>query len=135
MKKTYNNKNNNKANTENFSNADASPSSDVVVDSKLLKNQIEVKYTDDAGYKAEFYGSVKGKDAVHLFDVCFNSDDGFLLGFIQNDEEIINISIDMKELEFDDSWEQEEINELYAMQEDMNFLMESLSKIENYVEP
>ena len=102
---------------------------------KTWKEQIEVKYTDEMGYKAEFYGTVKGKDAVHLFDVCFNSDDGFLLGFIQNDDEIINISIDMCELEFDDSWKQEEIDELYAMQEDMNILMESLSKIENYVEP
>ena len=40
----------------------------------------------------------------------------------------------MKEVEFDDTWTQEEIDQIYAMQEDMNFLMASLSKNENYIE-
>lgn len=98
------------------------------------KEQIKVKYTEEAGYKAEFYGLIDGKEEKHLFDVCFNSDDGVLLGYLKDNEEIINISIDMNELEFDDTWTQEEVDQIYAMQEDMNFLMESLSEIENYIE-
>ena len=79
------------------------------------KDQIEVKYTDEAGYKAEFYGLAEGKEETHLFDVCFNSDDGYLLGCLKNDDEIINISIDMKEVEFDDTWTQEEIDQVIEL--------------------
>lgn len=99
------------------------------------KEQIEVRYSEEAGYKAEFYGLVEGKDAQHLFDVCFNSDDGDLLGYLDNEGEIVNISIDVMELEMDKSWTQEELDQLYSMQEEMNYVMNSLSRNENYVEP
>lgn len=99
------------------------------------KEQIEIRYSNDVGYKTEFYGLVKGKDAQHLFDICFNSDDGELLGYLENEDEIVNISVDVMELEFDDSWTQEEIDQVYSMQEEMNFVIDSLSKNDNYVEP
>lgn len=99
------------------------------------EEQIEVKYTEEAGYKAEFYGLVENKEAQHLFDVCFNSDDGELLGYLENKDEIINISIDVMEPEFGNGWTQEEIDQIYSMQEELNFVMNTLGKNENYVEP
>lgn len=102
---------------------------------EIWKNHIEVKFSEEAGYKAEFYGLVEGKDAQHLFDVCFNSDDGNLLGYFENEDEIINVSFDVFELEFDDSWSQEEIDQIYSMQEEMNFVMEMLGENDNYVTP
>ena len=102
---------------------------------KIWEEQIEVKYSEEFGYKAEFYGIIEGKESKHLFDICFNSDDGDLLGYLEDKDGIINISIDVMELQFDDSWKQEDIDQIYSMQEEMNFVIESLSKNGNYVEP
>lgn len=99
------------------------------------KEQIEIGYSEEFGYKVEFYGIVEGKEKHHLFNVCFNSDDGLLLGYLETGNENVNISIDRIEIEFDDSWKQEEMDQIYAMQEEMNYVIDSLSKNENYVEP
>lgn len=99
------------------------------------KEQIKVKISKEAGYKVQFYGLVEGHEPQHLFDVCFNSDEGMLLGYLENGDEVVNLSIDLMEFEFDESWKQEEIDQIYAMQEEMNFVMNTLSKNDNYVEP
>ena len=98
---------------------------------------VVTKINDDAGYKVEFYGDIDGKDPQHLFDVCFNSDDGDLLGYIDNTkaEEIVNLSIDLIELDFDDSWTDDEMNFIYSMQDERNFVIDNLNRIDNYVEP
>ena len=99
------------------------------------EENFEVKYKEEAAYKVEFYGLVEGKDAQHLFDVCFNCDEGDLLGYLENEGEIINISIDMIDLKFDDTWESDEIDKIYSLQEEMNFVVDTLNKNKNYVEP
>lgn len=102
---------------------------------EVWKDQIELKETEEFGYKVEFYSLIQGKEAKHIFDVCFNSDDGNLLGYLKSDDDIINISIDVMELNFDDNWKQDEIDEVYAMQEEMNYVMDTLSNNANYVVP
>lgn len=102
---------------------------------EIWKKQIEVKFSEDLGYKTEFYALIENKESKHIFDVCFNSDNGFLLGYLEKNDEIINISIDVMDLTFDDSWTQEEMNEIYSMQEEVNYVIESLKKIDYYVEP
>ena len=98
---------------------------------------VETKINDENGYKVEFYGLVDGKEPQHIFDVCFNSDDGDLLGYIDNTkaEEIVNLSIDLIELDFDDSWTDDEMNFIYSMQDERNFVIDNLKRIDNYVEP
>ena len=100
---------------------------------KMYSDKIEVKYVEDEGYKVEFYGLVKNKHEKHLFDVCFNSDYGTLIGYIETDKDIVNISIDVMEIEFSDDFKQEEINEIYTLQEQMNFIIENLTNNNNYV--
>lgn len=104
---------------------------------EVYKENLEIEYTEDSGYKVEFYAKVEDKAPKHIFDICFNSDDGDLLGYIDDkeNEEIINLSVDVKNLEFDDSWTQDEMDQVYAMQEEQNFVIDSLTKIENYVVP
>ena len=100
------------------------------------KNELVVKYSENYGYIVEFYGSLEGKDEVHLFDICFNSDDGDLLGYFENTgDQVVNVSVSIFDLEFDDSWTEEEKNIIYGMQEERNFVVDSLSLDENYVNP
>ena len=103
---------------------------------KEYEEELLVKYSEEFGYKVEFYGNIEGKEEVHLFDICFNSDDGDLLGYFNNNgDQVVNVSVAMFELEFDDSWTEEEKNMIYGMQEEWNFVVLSLNKNENYVEP
>ena len=99
------------------------------------KENLEVEYSDNSGYKAGFYGKVDGKEAVHLFDICFNSDEGSLLGYLDFDKEAVNMSFEVNELSFDDSWKQKDIDKMYAMQEEVNFVLAALGTNDNYVEP
>jgi hypothetical protein len=93
-----------------------------------------VKYSNEAGYKVEFYGNIKGKEEIHLFDVCFNSDDGTLLGYFDR-KEAVNISIDVKEVSFNVDWTQKEMDHIYSMQEDVNFVIDKLELEDDYVNP
>lgn len=99
-------------------------------------NNIVIKYSEDFGYKAEFYGSLEGKEEVHLFNICFNSDDGFLYGYIKNENDnVINISVESWELEFDESWSQNDKDTIYVLQESLNYVINNLNKNKNYVNP
>lgn len=102
---------------------------------EMWKDNIEIRYKEEMGYKVGFYGVVENKEAQLLFEVCFNSDDGELLGYLEIDEDIVNISIDINDIVFDDSWEEEEMQQIYTMQEDVNFVIDTLNKNENYVIP
>lgn len=97
--------------------------------------QIEVEFSEEAGYKVEFWGNVDGKEAKHLFNICFNSDDGDLLGYFEREDEVVNVSVERIDLDFDSDWTEEEQNQIYAMQEEMNYVIDMLNKDENYVNP
>lgn len=99
------------------------------------KDSIDIRDKEEMGYKVGFYGIVENKEAQLLFEVCFNSDDGELLGYLEMEENIVNISIDINDIVFDDSWEEGEINQIFAMQEEMNFVIDTLNMNENYVIP
>lgn len=101
---------------------------------EIWKEQIEINFSDEVGYKVEFYGNVDGKESKHLFNICFNSDDGDLLGYFDS-EEVVNVSVERIDLEFDSDWTDEEQTQIYAMQEEMNFVVDMLDKEENYVNP
>lgn len=128
---------------ENYTNNTWEDVEDFEINSKYCKlyfpikweDKVEIKFSEEPTYKVDFYGVSVNKTEIHLFSVCFNSDDGELLGYLENEEEIVNISIDVKELEFDDSWKEEEIDQIYAMQEEMNYVMDTLNRNENYIEP
>lgn len=98
------------------------------------KNHVDIRYSETAGYKVEFYGSIEGKEEMHLFDVCFNSDDGTLLGYFDR-KEVVNISVDVMEISFGADWTQKEMDQIYSMQEDVNFVIEKLELEEDYVNP
>jgi len=102
---------------------------------EVWKENIEIVDKEEMGYKVGFYGRIDNKEAQLLFEVCFNSDDGELLGYLELEENIVNISIDINDIVFDDSWEEEEMNQIYTMQEEVNFVIDTLKMNENYVIP
>ena len=100
-----------------------------------MKEQIDIEYNETTGYDVEFYGILKDKERKHLFSVCFNSDEGELLGYFDRTNGVVNVSLKKIDVEFDLDWSQEERDQIYAMQEEMNYVIEMLSYEEDYIIP
>lgn len=76
----------------------------------------------------EFYGSTGNHGEQLLFTLCFNQDGEIPIGTLLSDGQNIIICADMNELEFDESWTQDETDALCAMQEDINYIVEGLEQ-------
>lgn len=89
------------------------------------EDNLQVEQYDDG--TVEFYGCVKGHDPVLLFVLNFGSDNGdIVLELMTADHDVVLLAIDICEIEFDSSWNDEEMNTIYSMQEEMNYLIDSL---------
>lgn len=90
------------------------------------KDFIETEQTDNA---ISFFGMVPAHDRMLLFTLEFGESDGYLLGTLNGTD----ISIVEGTLEFDDSWSEAEREEIYAMQEDVNVILQGLIETEGFV--
>ena len=76
------------------------------------------------GYALEFYCSLLEHDPVLVFTVLLRSEDGDIISHITDEDGVQHtISIWIAHPEFDHSWSAAEVDMVYAMQEDMNYLL------------
>lgn len=92
------------------------------------KNQMRVEQVEGDIHTVQFFGTVKGKNEVHIFDIVFGETEGILLGTL-NEKEIYLVYADPV---LDESWTEDEKNEIYAMQEDANYIIGMLEKEEGF---
>lgn len=83
--------------------------------------------TEEVEKTVEFYGSVNDKEAL-LFSIGFTEGDGYLLGTLGDIPVYINEGIS----EFDDSWTDDEQEQIITMQEDVNVILDGLMKSEDF---
>ena len=99
---------------------------------KKWKDNIETEILNEEGYVVEFYGKVEGKDRQKLFEVVFNGDASMMAGTIEGEEGNTYVGFNFAEPEMGDDWTDEEVNTIYAMQEDLNYLIGMLEKEDGY---
>lgn len=88
---------------------------------------VQRKMDDSLEY--DFYCNIPGKEEMKLFAINFNNAGEYHYGKITTENgEDIHISLTAADLAFDDDWSAEEIDEVCAMQESSNYLMEQLRK-------
>ena len=80
----------------------------------------------------EMFGKVDGKKEQSLFRIVFGGDEGILLGTYGDDGIPVNLIV--TEFDPDDSWTEEEKDEIYSMQEEMNYFIDELKKDNNFEE-
>lgn len=91
------------------------------------KSYLSLKTEEKNGYSVSFYSNVSGHAAQCLFVVYFGSDRGIEIGTVKDDSgRNIRVSIDIISFEPDGSWSEADRNIVYAMQEDMNYLLTKL---------
>lgn len=83
------------------------------------KDQIR---TEDAEDSVTFYGTVPGKTEQKLFSIEYEQSDGYLLGSLDGVDVYI---VNNDNFDFDSSWTDDEKNEVYAMQEDFNSILQT----------
>lgn len=93
------------------------------------KEQIRTEQVEGDAYTVQFFGVVDGKEEVQLFNIVFGETEGISLGTIEGTE----VCLVYVDIEFDASWTEEEQNEIYAMQEDVNYIIGMFQKEEGYI--
>lgn len=89
---------------------------------KKWEPQLRTEIVEEENYTVKFYGVVEDKEEQHLFSLVFG-DNGSKLGSLEKDGEIITVSIAFEETSMDENWSDDEKKVIYAMQEDINYLI------------
>lgn len=85
----------------------------------------EVEKAD--GYSVHFYGKFGSYEKQRLFTVHFGGSAGAFFGKVKDaDGNMVEVRISAYELNLDESWSSEESARIYAMQEDLNYLLDNL---------
>lgn len=77
-------------------------------------------------YRVEFYCDIEGFEPKQMFTVYYGGSEGYTIKNIKNDGKLIEVKLSMEELSFDESWSEDEKRIAYAMQEDVNYLIDGL---------
>ena len=78
--------------------------------------------TEDAEDSVTFYGTVPGKPEQKLFSIEYGQSDGYLIGSLDGVDVYI---VNNDNFDFDSSWTDDEKDEVYAMQEDFNSILQT----------
>lgn len=93
------------------------------------EGQFRVESVEDDNYTVQFYATLEGKEEQHLFDIVYGEVEGVALGTLDETE----VYMVYGDISLDGDWTEEEENTIYAMQEDVNYLMGMLQKEEGFV--
>lgn len=99
---------------------------------KKWEDNLETEIVEGDDYRVVFYGKLDGKDNQELFTIVFNGDASLMLGVLEQEENTY-VGLEYAEPEMGDGWTEEETDVIYAMQEDVNYLIGMLVKTEGFV--
>ena len=89
---------------------------------------LDVRTNEGAVYSVAYYAHVGDHEEKHLFTIYFGGDEGVsALTTTDANGETVEIRVGAEELEFDDSWDIQDKMIVFAMQEDLNYLLNALS--------
>lgn len=89
------------------------------------KEYLTIETIDDKS--VAFYSTLAYHDPVLLFTVSFGEGMGDISTEIHlKDGSVVNVHLFIEELKFDNTWSEEEIDVVYSMQEELNYLLEEL---------
>lgn len=98
------------------------------------EKQIRVNQVEGDVHTVQFFAKVEGKEEVHIFDIEFGGENGSLLGYVEEKNgEKVSINIISHDLELSEEWSTEEKNIIYAMLEDLNYIIGMLQKKDGVV--
>ena len=101
---------------------------------EIWGNDIRVEESEKGEYNVTLYGKVD-KMEEKLFTIFFekNNVSGYLFGTLSvENTEKVNVSIEMTEFIPDENCSDDNIDKIYAMQEDVNYIIEQLYALDSF---
>ena len=96
---------------------------------KKWEDKVRIEKVSGDIQMVQFFAILEGKPEVHLFDICFGGEDGYTLGYLNPDKSNpIEVKIISYDFEFGEEWTTEEVNDIYSMQYDINYILGMLLK-------
>lgn len=96
---------------------------------KKWEDKVRIEKVSGDIQMVQFFATLEGKPEVHLFDICFGGEDGYTLGYLNPDKSNpIEVKIISYDFEFGEEWTTEEVNDIYSMQYDINYILGMLLK-------
>ena len=94
--------------------------------SKDVKTEVSDK-TETGTYTVSFFGTLEGKDKIHLSDLIFGGEEGYTVGYLTAEEgkEPIAVNIVYHDSE-GDNWSDDEIIEIQEMQSGVEYVIDAL---------
>ena len=96
-------------------------------------NYLKTEKNFDEENNVTFFASLDEKKDVELFTVHFNEDGEISLGVLNLEDERVYIAFSYAELKFDDTWTQNDIDVVCAMQEQINYIIENLKEEPGFI--
>lgn len=79
-----------------------------------------------------FYGAVAQEEQL-LFKLYFCGAEGFPVGIFETEDGLMmDVTLEIAELDLKDSWPQEEIDRICAMQEAMNYVLDGMKRLPSF---
>lgn len=80
----------------------------------------------------QYWVKIENYDEVHIFDIVFGQD-GYYVGTIENDNgKSVDVRVISYEAQLGDEWIDEDANTVYAIAEDINYLLVKLNNIQGF---
>lgn len=92
------------------------------------KDYLKLEVRDEQAYAVEFYTDLEGFDPVLLFTIYLGGDQGiYVTDITAPDGSQVKLYVDFTEIEADINWTDAQKAIVFAMQEDINFLLSELN--------
>ena len=113
--------------------------SDIEIDTPYAKltysgkwaNQMRAQRAEGEVFTLKFYGKINSKPEVYLFALSLGVADDEAAIVIDGTQGRLGIGIAMNEMVFDDTWSEDEKNTIYAMREEVNYIIENIVFIDS----
>lgn len=97
------------------------------------EENLEIKNEKENGNSVvQFWAKIDKKDPVHIFDIIFGGEEYTVGTITDKNGKKINVNVKSYENDLDDKWTDEEKNTIYAIGEDINYLLLELEKVEGF---
>lgn len=91
------------------------------------KDYLKLEVIQEGVYTLEFYANLEGFEPVPLFNVYLGGDQGiYVMDLTASDGSVVKLYVEIHEIEADINWTDAQKAIVFAMQEDMNFLLSAL---------
>lgn len=98
-----------------------------------LKDEVRIEESDGSDYSVSFYATINDTECL-LYKVNYGIAEGFKVGTLKTDAGDIDVYGYINDIEFDDTWTQEDIDSFCAMQESINNVLQSIREYPNFSE-